>query len=770
MVVATALVSSARPVNLLAAGQRQAYLLAPPDSDSTAVGIRSADSLAPADATAPGGALLPPVPADVAGSPADTTADTNAIGSPAADSLGLPDAIVEDTLAVDSILVPRSLRYFPGGRRRDGITAQPFERPIRPFSPALGSYWRHELKMDSTGRYYIARELVNAEDVRSPLRMDYETYRKYRLERDLRDNWAALAEQRSARQLGSNNPFGFNIVIPGGRESAFSTIFGKNEVDLRVNGQADINAGFDYRKSEQQAAFTGQSSQVDPTFKQDLRLGIRGTIGDKLNVDVSWDTQSQFDYQNQLRLQYTGYEDEIIQRIEAGNVILQTPSTLIRGGQSLFGIKSELQLGGVRLITVASQQEGEANALNIDGGSETVEFEMKPTEYDANRHFFVGYYFRNRWNEALSEPPNVIVSNGFDRITDIEVWRLTSTTAEDENLRQAIALVDLGESPEILQLADGYEEEAVPGEVLDQYLDAEIATLRTHDKPTDILEGVKGLQAGDYQIGRFKKLERGRDYQIDPVLGYISLGSYLNDGEALAVSYRLVANGQLRRVGDLSTETGGTTGGQSDEKMILKLLRPVNPKQPAPETGFNPASWYLELRNIYPLRSNIQPTDFDLQIVYEPPGKTPTKTVPAVGGRETLLQILGLDRLNVDGARQPDDRFDYIRNFTIDPQRGLLIFPFIEPFGRRIEELVTENGGNLQEARQLFIFDNLYTQKKENARRDTQHDVYRIRGSYKGLVQSVYDLGAYSGLVEGSVRVTSGGRPLQEGTDYVVDY
>lgn len=784
VVVASALVSTAQPQHLVPR-RALALSLAAPDSDSTAIGDVEFDSVAPPDEVAPSSITLPESPAapDTAGVPDSVaTADTTLLPQAIADSLSEQDlstpldstdlaAAAEDSLLVDSTQVQRSLQYFPPGRRRDWITARPFQRELRPFSPALGSYWRHELEMDSTGRYYIARETVNSEDVRAPLHMDYETYRQYRLQRDLRDNWRTLSNQRSARQLGSNNPFGFSIVIPGGRESAFSTIFGKNEVDLRVNGRADINAGFDYRKSEQQAAFTGQASQVDPTFKQDLQLGIRGTIGDKLNVDVSWDTQSQFDYQNQLRLQYTGYEDEIIQRIEAGNVMLQTPSTLIRGGQSLFGIKSELQLGGVRLTTVASQQEGEANNLSIDGGSQTVEFELRPTDYDNNTHFFLGYYFRNRWNEALSQPPNLLVANGFDRITDIEVWRLTNTTAEDENIRQAVAMVDLGERPAILELADQYLDEEVPTEQIDQYTNLEMdQQLRNNQTPRDFLEGQKGLSSADYQVGRFKRLERGRDYDFDPVLGYISLKSSLQESEALAVSYRVVANGQLLRVGDLSTETGGTTGGQSDQKMVLKLLRPVNLKQPALDSGFNPAAWYLELKNIYRLRAGIQPTDFDLQVLYEPPGKTPSKTVPEIGGRSTLLELLGLDRLNVDGAPQPDDKFDYIRGFTINTENGLLIFPFLEPFGNRIRSLVQQNGGNMGEAETLYIFDRLYTEKKENARRDTQKDVYRIRGSYKGAVQSVYDLGAWAGLVEGSVRVTSGGRPLQEGTDYVVDY
>lgn len=761
--------------------------MAVPDSDSTAVDAVELDSVAPADETAAPAPIPPDFdPADAAEdslevTPAEPELDESLLLQDEYEDLADPtDSLLSDSMQVDvmpdstlidSSAVRRSLKYFPSSRWSDWITARPFQRELRPFSPALGSYWKHELQMDSTGRYYIARETVNAEDVRAPLQMDRDTYRRYRLQRDLRDNWQTLANQRSARQLGSNNPFGFSIVIPGGRESAFSTIFGKNEVDLRVNGRADINAGFDYRKSEQQAAFTGQASQVDPTFKQDLQLGIRGTIGDKLNVDVSWDTQSQFDYQNQLRLQYTGYEDEIIQRIEAGNVMLQTPSTLIRGGQSLFGIKSELQLGGVRLTTVASQQEGEANNLSIDGGSQTVEFELRPTDYDDNTHFFLGYYFRNRWNTALSQPPNLLVSHGFDRITDIEVWRLTDTKAEDENVRQAVAMVDLGERPAIIELADGYLDEEVPSEEIDQYTPSEMdQNLRNNPTPREFLEGTKGLSSSDYQVGKFKKLERGREYDFDPVLGFISLNERLQESEALAVSYRVVANGRLERVGDLSTETGGTTGGQNDQKLVLKLLRPVNLKQPAADGSFNPAVWYLELRNIYRLTRGLQPTDFDLQVLYEPPGKTPSKTVPAIGGRSTLLELLGLDRLNVDGAPQPDDKFDYIRGFTINTDKGLLIFPFLEPFGNRIRDLVQQNGGNLGEAQNLFIFDRLYTEKKENARRDTQKDVFRIRGSYRGSTQSVYDLGAWAGLVEGSVRVTSGGRPLQEGADYVVDY
>ena len=188
---------------------------------------------------------------------------------------------------------------------------------------------------------------------------------------------------------------------------------------------------------------------IDPNFKQNISLGITGTIGDKLNVNVNWDTERTFDFQNQLKLEYVGYEDEIIQRIEAGNVFLQTPSTLINGGQQLFGIKSEFQLGGVRLTTVMSQQDSEANELSIEGGSQTREFEIKPTDYEDNSHFFISYFFRNTWEESLSDPTLGVITF-VQKITDVEVWRLQQTTIEQDDERQVIALVDLGEGSGVL--------------------------------------------------------------------------------------------------------------------------------------------------------------------------------------------------------------------------------------------------------------------------------------------------------------------------------
>ena len=689
-------------------------------------------------------------------------ADTDSVAIDLSDlSLDSLRADTTDSLAADTSRFARWIPRFG----RDSRSSSIFPRMVRPLSTRLGSYWRHEVELDSTSNLYVSRERVGEDDVRYPVGLDFETYRLQRLEVGIRREFERLAEQSAQRRRQEKNRggLGFNIVIPGGRESAFSTIFGTADIDLRVNGQANITAGFNARKSDQQSVITGNTRQVDPEFRQDLRLGIVGRIGDKLNIDVNWDTERDFDYQNQLKLQYQGYDDDIIKSIEAGNVFLQTPSTLIRGGQSLFGIKSEFQLGGVQIQTVISQQEGQSNSLNIDGGSETVTFDLRPTDYSDRTHFFLAYYFRNRWEDALSDPPLITVADGFERITRIEVWKSQVGSTEFQDLRQGLAIVDLGEEPEVRTDADLYVRAIPPRSEIDNHDEAIVTR--------EVLEAA-GYDDLDYKTNDFfKQLEEGRDYRLDDVLGYISLTTPVQENEVLAVAFEYVANGQRFQVGEFASQKP-----EIDSRLILKLLRPDRITQPSSEPGGrNPAAWYYEMRNIYPLQGRgLNANDFELQVQYRAPGQPPAKTLPdGVGRGQTMLQLVGLDRLNVDEAPRPDDQFDYLVNYTIDPGSGVLIFPFLEPFGSNMQDVIDDSfddQAQRDEATSRFVFTSLYKEKKENARLDTQLDVYQINGSYKGAVQDFYQLNAFAGVVEGSVRVTAGGTPLQEGADYVVDY
>jgi len=665
-------------------------------------------------------------------------------------------------------------RYVPARSLRSGAL---FSSPSPFLGPHAPTRSTGDITLDSSGTRYT---LGDGPHTTGPIPLDSAVYRRARYRHNRQQNWADLIEQRQ-QQRTQRSGLGVSMQVPGGRESAFTTIFGKPEVDLRVNGQADINAGFKYSKNDRRATTTGgDATQLDPSFKQDLRLGITGTIGDKMKINVDWDTKSEFDFQNQVKLEYTGYEDEIIQKVEAGNVFLETPSQLISGGQSLFGIKSKFQLGNLSLTTIASQQEGQSNSLSIEGGAETTEFDLQPTDYDDDKHFFLGYYFRNTWNEAhTTNPSTITTSQNFLGIEKIEVWKLQTTQRSDEDAetQKVAALVDLGEPPALLREADDYTEAILPAQARDQYEPADLDALRSGNTTVSAYVGSGGnvqqpLQAQDFENGTFKKLERGRDYRLDADLGFLSLTQRLRSNEALAVAFRYRGgrDGEVRQIGDFSGEQGGSSGGVTADRLILKLLRPSNPIAPGTDTTDALPAWYLEMKNIYQLGGReLTQNSFSLDVEYSPTGEGTQTSLPSIAGQQSLLQMLGLDLIDQSGAPNPDNEFDFIDGVTIARDKGLLYFRYLQPFGERIFQVAEENGNRSEAV--SFAFPELYRKKKSNAEKEDQaKNVYHLKGSYKGQSKGFYDLKAFTGLVDGSVKVTSGGQTLKEGTDYVVDY
>ena len=758
-----------------------------PDSllaDSLLADSLLADSLLRASALAALDSLLP---------------DSLRLDSLTADSLGL-DSLLGDSLA-QADTFDRADRYFP---RRDSLTrageatARLLPRgQTRPFARPPGSYWRQEVELDSAGNAlgdyrYTARETVSGLDARVPVEADLTAYRELRRQQDARATFRDLAEQRARRQNAGRGGFGITLDIPGGQNSAFKNIFGKNEVDLRVNGNATVDLGFAYQQNEQQEAITGQGGRLDPDFGQELGLSVRGTIGDKLRIDVNYDTQNTFEFENQVKLLYEGYDDEIIRRVEAGNVFLQTPSDLIQGGQRLFGIRTDLQLGGLQVTAVASQQDAESDELQLSGGAQTTEFSLDPADYENNAHFFLGYYFRNHWDFAHSRPPTIRPDDGFQGIDQVVVWIsdqsvVNTTQADGDAFTCAVALVDLAE-PEAVRLggssylAAEETQAPLPNPEVDAYSDEFLALVADANNDTRALLTGAGLTDDDFAARRFRRLQPELDYRYHPALGTLSLERRLTESEVLAVQYLYrdpAAGGATVTVGsDIASASQGSNCDVAPDRLLLKLLRGDSPTPQA-------ASWDLTMRNVYQLGGrSINAEDFELSVTYEA-GTSPQRTFPnvTIGQQQTISQVLGLDRLDTDENNTPDDRFDFIVPYTIDPSAGRLYFPYLEPFGARVEQVLRQQpadgdpnipavsfqAGDLQTALGAFAFDTLYSVKPERADQVVPTlRRYSITGSYRSAVQSSYNLGF--AVVEGSVEVRAGSQRLTEGVDYQVDY
>lgn len=146
------------------------------------------------------------------------------------------------------------------------------------------------------------------------------------------------------------------------------------------------------------------------------------------------------------KLAYPGKEDEILKKIEAGDVTLPLEGTLITGSYSLFGLKTELQFGKLTVTTVLSQQKGQSSVIDVKD-SATTDFEIYADDYEANRHFFLAQYFRDIFDASLKNLP--VVSSGVN-IERIEVWITNkSNRFEEASNRNIVAFMDLPKAQNI---------------------------------------------------------------------------------------------------------------------------------------------------------------------------------------------------------------------------------------------------------------------------------------------------------------------------------
>jgi cell surface protein SprA len=599
-----------------------------------------------------------------------------------------------------------------------------------------------EVQIERTeGGNFYARKFILGYPSGAASYYTFNQYADLNLERSIANNWSQLMLEARQREDRGRGLLDFSLQIPGGEQSAFTTIFGRPEVNLRVNGVASMNVGVSVQKSPDDINLPeDQRTRIDPTFDQSLQLNIQGTIGDKLTIQTDWDTERQFEFQNRLSIVYEGYEDEILKRIEMGNVSMQTGNSLIQGSGALFGIKSIAELGPLRITSIISQQDGESNVETISGGSQEQQINIRPADYDDDRHFFVDFFTRQEFENSLSNPQQLIQTL---QIADVEVWKLRETTQVDEGARRAVALADLGviENSQGGYFPPDNENDAFSGELLDQFRDPQ--------------QGVSASDLGiddsrNFEEGYFTPLREGQDYTINKVSGYISLRQSLGSREVLAIAFNYRgAGGNIVNVGEIN-QGGGN-------RIYLKMIRPQN-------VSTDSDLFPLTMRNIYSLGvGNINRENLDIELEFTE-GNVAQNRLP--GRSNTLLQDLGLDRVDSQGAVNPDNEIDFGTG-TLDAQQGRIIFPYLEPFGNRLIDLLEDSPATPEDIQQ-FAYRELYVQRQTNAAQSSKNEFYRFSGVSKGGVQDNYNLGFE--LVEGSVRVRANGVELQEDVDYQVDY
>jgi cell surface protein SprA len=610
---------------------------------------------------------------------------------------------------------------------------------------------------DTQKNEYIIYEKVGNLDYRTPVYMTPEEYRKYEYARSMREYWDSRI---SGTQAGFKSSLIPQIEIGG---AAFDKIFGSNTINIIPQGSAELIFGINISKTQNPTLPV--KLQTIPTFdfKEKIQMNVTGTIGDKMKLGVNYNTDAMFEFENRTKLQYAGKEDEILKKVEAGDVTLPLSGTLITGSYSLFGLKTEMQFGKLTVTTVLSQQKGQSTVVQSKGGAQLTDFEVTVDDYEANRHFFLSQYFRDTFDESLKNLP--LVSSGIN-INRIEVWVTNkSSSFEDASNRNIVAFMDLGENAKhIFNKVPGFQ--AGSGALVYPDNNAnrmyeELTTSYGIIRNVDQVTNAFGPLYPGFQIGRdFEKIENARkldvrEYELNSQLGYISLNTALNTDEVLAVAYEYTIGGQVFRVGEFSTD--GITAPQA---LVLKLIKgtTLSPKLP---------TWKLMMKNIYSLGSGkLDKKDFVLNVLYQDDKTGNSVNYIPEGGLadKILLQVMGLDNLNSQLDREPDGFFDFIDGVTVMADRGKIIFPYIEPFGSHLKKMMID-----PKLVAKYVFQELYDSTQTAARQIAEKNKFKMTGQYSSEGGSVIRLNATS-IPQGSVKVTAGGVPLTENTDYTVDY
>jgi cell surface protein SprA len=655
-------------------------------------------------------------------------------------------ALYPQTTPADSVLKLHPDPSFPWEAKKSS--------PLFLYNPSTITT---RVDYDGKNNQYIIYQKAGTLDYRRPIYMSPEEYRKYEFNQAMREYW-------DANLRGDATGFRSSLIpqIEVGGET-FDKIFGSNVINIVPQGSAELIFGINISHTENPTL--SERLRTIPTFdfQEKIQMNVTGTIGDKMQLGINYNTEAMFEFENRTKLEYSGKEDEIIKKIEAGDVTLPLNGTLITGSYSLFGLKTELQFGKLTMTTVFSQQKGESSVVEVKGGAQLTDYEISADQYEANRHFFLSQHFKDIFDQSLENLP--VVSTGLN-IEKIEVWVTNKTSRfEDVSNRNIVAFLDLAENqaniynniPAFQGLPGAPVNPANSSNGLYDQMTTTYSMVRNIDQVTDAFNDLYP----DFQIGRdYEKIENARmlterEYTVNRQLGYISLNVALNNDEVLAVAYEYTYNGQVFKVGEFSTD-----GVTAPDALILKLIKgtTLSPRIP---------TWDLMMKNIYNIGSGrIEAKNFEVNILYQD-DKTGNALnylpgTPLAG--QVLLQALGLDQLNSQLDRQPDGLFDFVDGITVMAEKGRIIFPVREPFGRHLLKYITD-----PEQIRKYVFTELYDSTQTVARQMAEKDKYILSGQFASATGSEIKLNV-ANIPQGSVKVTAGGVTLTENVDYTVDY
>lgn len=532
-------------------------------------------------------------------------------------------------------------------------------------------------------------------------------------------------------------------------------IFGPGGIRVKTQGSAELKFGINKKNIDNPSLPIRNRKTTMMDFDEKINLNVNGKVGDKVNMNLNYNTDATFDFDAQnMKLKYDGKEDEIIKLVEAGNVSFPSNSSLIKGASSLFGVRTDMQFGKLKLQMVASQKKSASKSVSTRGGVQLTPFELNVADYEENRHFFLSQYFRNHYDAWMQKLPNLTTGITINRV---EVW-VTNKTGNTTNTRNIVALTDLGENQKLSNPMWAASGQVPSNQANTEYaaMTGQYAAARDIDQAATTLDGGGLVGGADYEKLESARLLNSSEYTVNTALGYISLKTSLQTDQVLAVAYEYTSGGITYQVGEFASDLSDTK-----QALFVKSLKNTsnNPRQ---------GNWGLMMKNVYYLASTVEKEKFRLDVKYQSDTTgVYLSYIPEQQVKEQpIIRVLGADRLDNNNKAHSNGYFDYVEGYTIS--NGRVFIPKVEPFGSYMRDYLVKRGVAADKA-EKYAFTELYDSTKTVAKQIAEKNKYLIVGQFKGSAANVISLDAYN-VPQGSVVVTAGGITLKEGTDYSVDY
>ena len=612
---------------------------------------------------------------------------------------------------------------------------------------------KQEVVYNDTINRYIIGSKIGDSYINAPVMMTPEEYRKWS-ERKAMQSYFRSKNDEIYKAKGKEK---FDFTDMHFDLGPAEKIFGPGGVRIKTQGTAELKFGATMKNIDNPSLPIRNRKTTNIDFDEKINLNVNGKVGDKVNMNLNYNTDATFDFDSQnLKLKYDGKEDEIIKLVEAGNVSFPSNSSLVKGASSLFGLRTDLQFGKLKLQLVASQKKSTTKSVSTKGGTQFTPFEIDAANYEENRHFFLSQYFREKYDAGMRSLPNLTTGIKINRV---EVW-VTNKTATTSNTRSIIALTDLGENTLVhnhMWQTTGLQVPANAANTEYQTMVEQYGAARDIDQTSTVLDGIGSFAGGsDYEKLSSARLLSSSEYSVNTALGYISLKTSLQTDQVLAVAYEYTYGGQTFQVGEFASDVTDVS-----QALFVKALK---------NTSNNPSqgNWRLMMKNVYYLSSQVEKEKFRLDVKFQSDTagvylsylpEPQTKDQP-------IIRALGADRLDNNNKPHPNGYFDFVEGYTVS--NGRVFFPQAEPFGKGIYSFLVSRGVPADKA-EKYAFTELYDSTKTVAKQIAEKDKYMLSGQFKGTAANIISLGAYN-VPQGSVVVTAGGVKLTENSDYSVDY